>query len=141
MIQTIITDILLLIPVVSTIALAYSNLKTKLSNVVLMQRLAQVSIDKDMLLNQLDRAYEDKKLVESQEFMLFLNKTRDDAFEYIEKVQAELERFDKKISPILNYHETYGIVLGETMDWKNMEDINKAYKRLKKIMPDQSNAK
>lgn len=89
-----------------------------------------------MLSLELDRAYEDKKLVESQEFMLFLNKTRDDAFNYIDNVQQELELFDKKISPILKYHETYGTVLGETVDWQNMEVVNKAYKKLKKIMPD-----
>jgi hypothetical protein len=125
-----------LVPVATTILLAYQTIKMRISNIELAQRLAQSSIDKDMLTIELDRAYEDKKLVESQEFMLFLNKTRDDAFEYIENVQQELERFDKTISPILDYHQTYGTVLGETVDWKNMESVNKAYKRLKKIMPE-----
>lgn len=136
MIHTIITNILLLVPVLTTIMLAYQSIRLRISNIELAQRLAQSSIDNDMLSLELDRAYEDKKLVESQEFMLFLNKTRDDAFNYIDNVQQELELFDKKISPILKYHETYGTVLGETVDWQNMEVVNKAYKKLKKIMPD-----
>lgn len=136
LIQTIITSVLLIIPVITTILLAYQSLKMRVDNLELAQRLAQASIDKDMLTLELDRAYEDKKLVESQEFMLFLNKTRDDAFEYIDNVQESLLKFKKKVEPILSYHSTYGTVLGETVDWKNMEQVAKAYEQLKKIMPE-----
>ena len=92
-------------------------------------------VDINILSEKIEQLVQDKKLVESSEFMSFLNTSRDHAFTYIELVQDSLNEYKKMMDPIIEYHETYGTVLGETPQWTQMEQVSKAYKELLTILP------
>lgn len=96
---------------------------------------AQAFIDRNILEQKLMQINEDKRLVESEEFMKFMISSRDYAFEYIETVQEALKEFSDVIEPIIKYHSTYGQVLGETPAWLQMEEISKAYANLVNVLP------
>jgi hypothetical protein len=97
---------------------------------------AQKIVDNDMLIAKIERLEKENFALQSEDFIDFLNKSRDYAFEYIEKTQAALLDFDHAVKPILDYHSKYGGVLGETPDWNNMESISIAYKKLAEILPE-----
>jgi NADPH-dependent 7-cyano-7-deazaguanine reductase QueF-like protein len=63
--------------------------------------LLQSDADKDLLKKQILQTIEDKKLVESEEFMMFLNNSREAAFSYIEEVQAAIAKFNQQVEKIL----------------------------------------
>jgi hypothetical protein len=96
---------------------------------------AQALIDRKILEDKLIQINEDKRLVESEEFMKFMISSRDYAFTYIEATQEALKEFASIIDPIIKYHHTYGTVLGETPQWSQMEEISKAYSDLIKVLP------
>lgn len=96
---------------------------------------AQALIDKGILQNKILQLNEDKKLVESEEFMQFMISSRDHAFAYIESVQESLNEYKKVMDPILDYHTKYGGVLGQTFDWERMEQVSKAYNELLNVLP------
>ncbi len=96
---------------------------------------AQALIDKGILQNKILQLNEDKKLVESEEFMQFMISSRDHAFAYIESVQESLNEYKKVMDPIISYHTTYGGVLGKTFDWERLEEISKAYNELLNVLP------
>jgi hypothetical protein len=102
---------------------------------------AQLLIDKNILQEKLVQLNEDKRLVESEEFMQFMISSREYAFTYIEAVQDALNEYKKVMEPKIAYHKSYGMVLGETRDWQNMEDISKAYETLMDVLPKDNDIK
>lgn len=102
---------------------------------------AQLLIDKNILQEKLVQLNEDKRLVESEEFMQFMISSREYAFTYIEAVQDALNEYKKVMEPMITYHKSYGMVLGETRDWQNMEDISKAYQTLMDVLPKDNDIK
>jgi hypothetical protein len=101
--------------------------------------LEKAIIDKEYLKLELSAALadiENRKLEKDDSFVMFLNTSREWAYGYIEKVQAEMLKFDKEISPILDWNEKFGDVAGETTGSKGVTSIAKAYKDLKQLMPE-----
>jgi adenylate kinase family enzyme len=98
-------------------------------------------IDKKILQDRIVQINEDKKLVESEEFMQFMIASREHAFTYIEAVQESLQEYKKIMDPIISYHNKYGRVLGETHEWQRMEEIAKAYQELLEILPNDGEKK
>lgn len=99
---------------------------------------AQLVIDKNILQEKIIQINEDKRLIESEEFMQFMISSREYAFTYIEAVQEALNEYKKVMEPIIKYHRSYGTVLGETVEWKNIEEISQAYEQLLKILPEEN---
>jgi hypothetical protein len=99
----------------------------------------QLTIDKEYLKLELSAALadiENRKLENDESFVRFLSTSREWAYGYIEKVQAEMLKFDKEVSPILDWNEKFGDVAGETTGSKGVSSIAKAYKDLKELMPE-----
>ena len=78
---------------------------------------------------------ENKKLEKSDDFIKFLSDSRDSAFEYIESVQDSLSKFDKQITKIIKWNETYGASTGDNPHSDKIKEISLAYKQLKDLLP------
>lgn len=136
MIDTIVISILTVLLITSLYGLAF--LKKKQIDLVL--QLTQSKIDIGILNNKIAQINEDKKLVESEEFMQFLTSSREYAFDYIEAVQYAIDEYNKVVGPILKYHDTYGLAFGlDSLHYKNLEAISQAHKQMMEIMPSDPN--
>lgn len=120
-------DIVYTIPVLVSLLLAYRNIILRRQRTRLVSELLQAEADKDLLKKQILQTMEDKKLVESEEFMMFLNSSREAAFTYIEEVQSEIAKFDGAI---------YDAISGETDSATTIKRILDANNKLQKLLPD-----
>ena len=78
--------------------------------------------------------------IANESYIKFLNKSRDDAFEYIVQVQEELTNFANKVEPQLNYFNTYGKAVPSPHTIM-LEEIDSAYKDLKAVLPEENKEK
>lgn len=78
--------------------------------------------------------------IANESYIKFLNKSRDDAFDYIVQVQEELTNFANKVEPQLNYFNTYGKAVPSPHTIM-LEEIDSAYKDLKAILPEENKEK
>jgi hypothetical protein len=120
-------DIIALIPVLVLIFLAYRYLILKRQNTNLAKMFMQSEIDKNLLGQQILQIREDKRLLESDEFMMFLNNSRQAAFDYIEEAQAGIKKFDEDVHLIL---------LEESSSAATLVKILEANKQLQTLLPD-----
>jgi hypothetical protein len=137
MIETVLIAVLTTLLLTSIYAIA--RVKKQAINLALQN--AQMFIDQNILEQKIMQINEDKRLVESEEFMQFMMSSRNHAFEYIETVQKAIDDFRSVMEPIVEYHESYGSVLGETPDWKTINKISLAYKSLIKVLPQEDEIK
>lgn len=132
MIETIIISLLSVLLIASLYGIVF--LKKKQVDLVL--SLAQSKVDINILQQKLIQMNEDKKLVESEEFMQFLTSSREYAFDYIEAVQDAIAEFNSVVEPLIAYHRKYGMAFGmDTVPYKQMDQIAKAHDALMEIMP------
>jgi cell division protein FtsB len=99
----------------------------------------QAQINKDILAIEYSKVIqelENKKLEKSDDFVKFLSDSRESAFEYIENVQDSLTKFDKQITKIIKWNETYGATTGENPHSNKIKEISVAYKKLKSLLPE-----
>lgn len=122
-----ISDIFALVAIVALLFFVYKTISLKRSRIELMALLLQANVDKDILRNQILQTIEDKKLVESEEFMIFLNKSREAAFSYIEEAQAAILKFNVDIFDAQIDGADSDDVLTRILD---------ANKELQKLLPD-----
>ena len=120
-------EILAIVPVLTSILLAYKYLITKRQGAKIASLFLQSEADKDLLRKQILQTIEDKKLVESGEFMSFLNNSREAAFSYIEDVQSEIAKFDKAL---------YESLAEGTDSATTIKKILDANSKLQKLLPD-----
>ena len=120
-------DAVAFIPVLIAIFLSFKYLVLKKQNAGLAILYIQSEADKDLLKKQILQAIEDKKLVESEEFMMFLSKSREAAFEYIEDAQAAILKFNNTIFDAQIEGADSNDVLTRILD---------ANKELQKLLPD-----
>jgi hypothetical protein len=120
-------EIIFMIPVIVSILLAYRYLVLKRHIAKLANLLLQAEADKDLLKKQILQTIEDKKLVESEEFMMFLSKSREAAFSYIEDAQLAVSAFDRDVKKIL---------FESTVPKDTANKILEANNNLQKLLPD-----
>jgi hypothetical protein len=75
--------------------------------------------------------------VHKENFIKFLSDSRDWAYEYIEDVQTSLTLFVSEIEPEIAYFDEYGLVGDAYPHYHSMKKISKAYKDLKKLLPEE----
>lgn len=126
------TDIFVLVPILVLIFLSYRYLIIRRQNTNLAKLFMQSEIDKDLLGKQILQIKEDKRLVESDEFMMFLNNSRQAAFDYIEEAQAGIKKFDDDVKLILLEDSTSAATLVKILE---------ANKQLQKLLPDNTKQK
>lgn len=72
----------------------------------------------------------------NEDFLKFVSDSRDWAYQYIEDVQASLNKFISDIEPEIAYFDEYGIVGSAFPHYHSMKKISGAYKELKKLLPE-----
>jgi hypothetical protein len=75
-----------------------------------------------------------------ENFIKFISDSREWAFDYIEEVQQKLSYFIDDIEPEIAYFDEYGLVGDAYPHYHSMKKISSAYKELKKLLPEESNA-
>jgi hypothetical protein len=113
------------------------SLRRSLHNAIADKIQAQVNKDiiADEYVNVLQEL-ENKKLEKSDDFVKFLSDSRESAFQYIENVQENLTKFDKQITKIIKWNETYGSAIGDNPHSNKIKEISVAYKKLKSLLPE-----
>lgn len=121
--------------------LIFKNIQLKKKFNKSVETLFQVYIDKNIIENATKTQLADLKDTtsiekESQEnFILFLNQSRDWAFQYIEDVQKAIDDFLNKVEPIVEYHKAYGQVVSISPWTQQLDKISEAVDQLKIVMP------
>jgi tRNA splicing endonuclease len=137
-IETIIIGVLSVLLIVSLYGLAF----LKKQQIDLALHLAQSKIDVGILQQQVIQMNEDKKLLESEEFMQFLTSSREYAFDYIQAVQDAISDYNAVVEPLIKYHQTYGMAFGmDSVPYQQMESISKAHEAFMEIMPSEPQTK
>jgi hypothetical protein len=103
------------------------NTKLKLQVIDLIQR-------NEVLKTALD-SRESKDVEKTEGFLNFVTQSRDWAFEYIEEVQAVLNKFINDIEPEIDYFKEYGDVASMSPNYYSMKKIAESYDELKQLLP------
>lgn len=112
------------------------QLRIKLSNttVELLKAHLDKAIISDTLASMKDTAGRSES--SSEAFLKFVSDSRDWAYQYIDDVQASLNKFITDIEPEISYFDEYGVVGSAYPHYHSMKKISGAYKELKKLLPD-----
>jgi len=112
------------------------QLRIKLSATTL--ELLRAHLDKTIISDQLSKMnnVEVKKDSSSEAFLKFVSDSRDWAYQYIDDVQASLNKFISDIEPEIAYFDEYGLVGDAYPHYHSMKKISGAYKELKKLLPE-----
>lgn len=94
-------------------------------------------IKKELLKSELEKEIIKNKLTieNSESFVAFLEKSRQDAFSYIENVQLEINRFISTVGPVINHFDEYGDSIWTPLT-EDMKRVSAAYKDLKTLIPE-----
>lgn len=120
-------EILTVVPILISIVLAYKYILIKRQGRELAALFLQAEADKDLLKKQVLQTIEDKKLVESEEFMAFLSNSREAAFAYIEEAQSAIKKFNDDIEKTISEDLPSVTTVMRILD---------ANKQLQKLLPD-----
>ena len=101
--------------------------------------LSKTIIDKFILQEYIDTIQSSKDIktdeeIHQESFLNFVSESRDWAFEYIENVQAALNKFVAETDPSIEYFEKYGDVVAGPNN-EILKKISVSYKELKNILP------
>ena len=73
-----------------------------------------------------------------ESFIKFLSDSRDSAFQYIEEVQTGIGDFVSEVDPLINYFDEYGDIMGMIPNYDGMKKMSVEFKKLKKLLPEES---
>lgn len=113
------------------VILFYKMIRLKVLNTKILRELVQSEIDNDILKNDL-------LIKNSQEYVNFVAKSRDEAYSYIQEVCLAFENFEKATSKTINHFDEFGIVASGSPLHAEMQTMVDAYKELKKAFPENS---
>lgn len=72
----------------------------------------------------------------NEDFLKFVSDSRNEAYSYIEDMQASLNKFISNVEPEISYFDEYGEIGSAYPHYNSMKKISESYKELKKIMPE-----
>ncbi len=114
------------------ISLVYDNARVRLSRLRLTEKLLQITIDNNIL-------KDDISIKNSQEYLNFLNKSREDAYVYIETVHESFAKFEDRVGPIIKHFDSVGAAASGYPLYDQMLSISNSYKELKNVFPNNTN--
>ena len=76
--------------------------------------------------------------IHTKHFIKYLSDSRDQAYEYIDKVQVQLKEFLVIADKHFNYFDQFGELTKEYPNYDAMKSISKEYKKLKLLLPEES---
>lgn len=124
--------IIVLILSILILVLSYKNIKLKIKNNQLIIDLLQSNIDNTILVNKF-------QIENSNDYLNFLDSSRNDAFLYIENVQSELNNFKNNTEKIINYFNEFGEVASSFPLYEHMKKLVDASEQLYKLLPESKN--
>ncbi|NCV87450.1 MAG: hypothetical protein EBW14_16675 [Oxalobacteraceae bacterium] len=74
----------------------------------------------------------------NEDFLKFVSDSRDLAYEYIETVQAGLQKFINEVGPQIDYYDKYGSAVEGMVAPHDfaLKKISSEFKELKKLLPE-----
>jgi hypothetical protein len=115
--------------------LGFNNMRLRIKNLELIEKNLQAHIDKAVVFDKLKTEMQ-KPGLQNDDFLSFVSKSRDMAFEYIESVQAGIDKFITDVEPEVMYFDTYGDLMSAEPNYNSMKKISGAYKELKQLLPE-----
>ena len=107
-------------------------LKQKKQNIAIMANTIKLLMvqEEDFRQNKTD------KEKSNEDFLKFVSDSRDWAYQYIEEVQAGLDKFITDLEPEINYFKEYGDLGAMAPNYYSMKKLTEAYEELKKLLPE-----
>lgn len=122
---------------VSGLILIISNVKLRSKKTSLATKLLQTELEKQTILSMLEKTLDEKEsndIEKTEGFLKFVSDSRDWAFNYIEEVQAALNKFTKDVDADLKYILKYGQLIEHPLQ-DSITRIAVAYEELQKLLP------
>lgn len=117
--------------------LVYAVITLALRNKMLKKDVAQGLIDQFALMQKLEEALkntDEKKIEETEGFLKFVSESRDWAFQYIERVQVAIKKFQDVFHPFaVQYYENKRTRIPK----EEFPALVEAYKKLVEELPDE----
>ena len=107
-------------------------LKQKKQNIAIMANTIKLL----MLQEEEFRKNKTDKEKSNEDFLKFVSDSRDWAYQYIEEVQAGLDKFITDLEPEINYFKEYGDIGAMAPNYYSMKKLTEAYEELKKLLPE-----
>ena len=107
-------------------------LKQKKQNIAIMANTIKLL----MLQEEEFRKNKTDKEKSNEDFLKFVSDSRDWAYQYIEEVQAGLDKFITDLEPEINYFKEYGDIGAMAPNYHSMKKLTEAYEELKKLLPE-----
>jgi alpha-L-fucosidase len=124
--------VLIFILSISTSLFLYLYLKQKKANNYIVANTIKLLLHKEIE----HKENKTDKEKANEDFLKFVSDSRDWAYQYIEDVQASLNKFISDLEPEIAYFDEYGIVGSAFPHYHSMKKISGAYKELKKLLPE-----
>lgn len=121
--------------VIMFVVLSFNNMRLRIKNLDLLEKNLQVHIDRAVLADKLSTEMQ-KPGLQNDDFLSFVSKSRDLAFEYIESVQSGINKFITDVEPEILYFDEYSDLMAAEPNYNSMKRISSAYKELKDLIPD-----
>jgi len=115
--------------------LAFNNMRLRIKNLELLEKNLQAHIDKAVVFEKLKNEIQ-KPGLQNDDFLSFVSKSRDMAFEYIESVQEGIDKFIISVEPEILYFDEYSDLMAAEPNYNSMKRISSAYKELKSLLPE-----
>ena len=115
--------------------LSFNNMRLRIKNLELLEKNLQVHIDRAVLADKLSIEMK-KPGLQNDDFLSFVSKSRDMAFEYIESVQEGIDKFIISVEPEILYFDEYSDLMAAEPNYNSMKRISSAYKELKSLLPE-----
>ena len=123
------------------VALIITNIHTRLQNNRLKANLTQESINRGIVMQEMQKLMveiETKNSDQNDGFLKFVSDSREAAFKYIEEVQAAINEFDERVGPVVKHYKETGKVL-ERRPSELVRELTEAYDKLMVSMPKEDN--
>lgn len=141
MIATIVEFAVFAIAMLVFVSLIITNIHTRLQNNKLKANLTQESIDRAVVMQEMQKLMAEidtKNSNQNDGFLKFVSESREAAFKYIEEVQAAINEFDSKVGPVVKHYKNTGKVL-ERRPSQLVRELTEAYDKLMASMPKEDN--
>jgi mannitol-specific phosphotransferase system IIBC component len=117
--------------------LVVTNIRTRMQNNKLKTNLTQESIDRAIVMQEMQKLMAEidtKNSSQNDGFLKFVSESREAAFKYIEEVQLAIKEFDNHVGPVVKHYKETGKVL-ERKPSELVKELTSAYDKLMESMP------
>jgi len=137
MVTTIVEFVVFAFALLVFVGLVITNISTRMQNNRLKANLTQESIDRAIVMQEMQKLMAEidtKSSGQNDAFLKFVSESRDAAFKYIEEVQEAISEFDDRLGPAVKHYRDTGKILHERPS-EFFKELSAAYDKLMDAMP------